>query len=95
VDTLKKILLYSAVAAVLGLLLILIPLITLAGIKAEKDFQNGPPLYLQSLPEQLRKLEGASNGLNKPAYSTADLQIPAIGFAIALVVYLLFKRRIP
>jgi branched-subunit amino acid ABC-type transport system permease component len=94
VGALRKILLYSVVAVVLGLLLILIPLITLADIRTEKDFQYGPPSYLESLPEQLRKLEGASNGLNKPAYSTADLQILVISFAIALVVYLLFKRRI-
>jgi hypothetical protein len=91
---LKKILLYSAVAVILGLLLILIPLIALADFGAEKDFQNGASLYLQSIPEQLRKLEGAYS-LNKPAYSIADLQILAVSFITALGVYFLFKRRIP
>jgi len=90
-DTLKKILLYSGVAVVLGLLLTLVPLITLAEFRAEN---YDATLYAQSLSERMKSLEGAY-GLDKPAYSTADLQVLGVCFAIALVVYVLFRRRIP
>jgi hypothetical protein len=90
-NTLKKILLHSVVAVVLGLLLTLLPLITLAEFKAENHYEATP--YVQSLNEQMKRLEG-TYGLDKPAYSTADLQILGACFAIALVVYLLFRRRI-
>lgn len=85
----KKILLYSAVAVVLGLLLTLVPLITLAEIRAEDHYA-----MLGSFCEQLEKLEGP-RGLGGPKYSAADVEVFAISFVIALVVYVLFKRRTP
>lgn len=91
-DALKKILLYSGVAVVLGLLLTLVPLITLAEFRAENH--HDATLYAQSLPEQMKKLEG-TYASDTPAYSTANLQVLGICFAIALVVYVLFRRRIP
>ncbi len=87
----KKILVYSAVAVVLGLILTLVPLFMLVEFKAEKHYDA--MLYLRSLPEQMEKLEGAYD-LGAPKYSAVDLEIFAISFAIALVVYVLFKRRI-
>ncbi|MDI6905211.1 MAG: hypothetical protein QMD13_06975 [Candidatus Bathyarchaeia archaeon] len=81
----KKILVYSAVAVVLGLILTLVPLITLTEIQAENHYMAG------SLSEQLEKLEG-TYGLNAPKYSVAELEIFAISFVIALVVYVVFKR---
>jgi len=89
--TLKKILLYSGVAVVLGLLLTLVPLIMLAEFRAEN---YDATLYAQSLSERMKSLEG-TYGLDKPAYSTANLQALGVCFAIALVVYVLFRRRIP
>jgi ABC-type dipeptide/oligopeptide/nickel transport system permease component len=86
--TLKKILLYSAVAVVLGLSLILVPLITLVEIRAENGYLAGT----RSLPEQLEELEG-THGLDTPEYSTYDVKILAFSFVIALVAYMLFKRR--
>lgn len=86
-DTLKKILLYSAVAVVLGLLLTLVPLIALTGIKAENRYATP-----QSLSERLKALEGAY-GTDTPKYSVADLEISAISFVIALVAYASFKRK--
>jgi uncharacterized protein involved in cysteine biosynthesis len=71
-DTLKKILVYLAVAVVLGLFLTLVPLITIAKIRVEND-----------------------SFLDASQYSDADLEIFAISFVIALVVYVLFKRRTP
>jgi hypothetical protein len=91
-DTLKKILLYSGVAVVLGLVLTLVPLITLAEFRAENHYDA--TLYVQALPGQMKRLEG-TYGSDKPAYSTADLQILGACFAIAVVVYVLFRRRIP
>ena len=91
-DTLKKILLYSGVAVVLGLLLTLVPLITLAEFRTENHYDA--TLYAQSLPERMKRLEG-TYGLDTPAYSTANLQVLGVCFAIALVVYVLFRRRIP
>jgi hypothetical protein len=77
---------------VLGLIVTLTPLIIFADIKAENHYDA--MLYLQSLPEQMKKLE-RTYGLDTPAYSTADLQVLAISFTIALVVYVLFRHRIP
>jgi len=87
---LKKILLYSGVAVVLGLLLTLVPLVTLAEFRAEN---YGARSYAQSLSERMKSLEGA-HGLDKPAYSTTNVQVFGVCFTIALVVYVLFRRRI-
>ena len=85
----KKTLLYSAAAVVLGLLLTLVPLITLAKIR---------PYYYHamrnSLPEKLETLDG-TYGFRGYSYSAADVNVFAISFVVALVVYMLFKRRRP
>jgi branched-subunit amino acid ABC-type transport system permease component len=79
----KKILLYSLVAVVLGLSLMLVPLITISEAKA-----NSYLLTPEHLSRQLEKIEGT--------YSpNADVEIFAISFVIALVVYLLFKHILP
>jgi len=90
-STLKKILLYSGVAVVLGLLLTLVPLITLAEFRAENHYDT--PVYAQSLSERMKSLEG-TYALYKPAFSTTDVQVLGVCFAIASVVYVLFRRRI-
>lgn len=83
--TLKKAPLYIAVAVVLGLSLILVPLFK--EVKTEKDYAM--PL---SLAERLEKLEG-TYGVDAPRYSVVDFGILLSSFAIALGVYLLFKCR--
>jgi len=83
----KKILVYSAVAVVLGLTLTLVPLIALAGIKAENHY-----VMSRSLSQQLEQLEG-THGLDAPKCTNSDVKILAFSFVIALVVYMLFKRR--
>ena len=90
-NALKKILLYSGVAVVLGLLLTLVPLITLAEFRAENHYDTPP--YATVLSEGMKSLEG-THGLDKPAYSTTDVQVLGVCFAIASVVYVLFRRRI-
>jgi len=88
---LRKILISSVFAVVLGILLVLIPLIVLADIKAENH--DEAMAYLDALPEQMKKFERTTNGLDTPAYLAADLQVLAVSFIIASVVYVLFKRR--
>ena len=83
----KKILLYSAVAVVLGLLLTLVPLITVARIRS--DHYLAMP---KSLPENLETLDGTYS-FEGYRYSAADVNVFAISFVVALVVYMLFKRR--
>ena len=83
-ETLKKILLYSLVAVILGLSLTLVPLAT---IKAE----NGYNAISQSIQERLKTLEGTHDS-GATTYSGSDVEIFAISFVIALVVYLLFKH---
>jgi len=89
---LRKILISSVFAVVLGILLVLIPLIVLADIKAENH--DEAMSYLNALPEQMKKFERTTNGLDTPAYLAADLQILAVSFAIAFIAYALIKRRI-
>lgn len=77
----NKTLLYSLVAVVLGLVLMLVPLITLGEVKA-----NGAPLMSDYFSKQLEKIEQTYN-------SDVDLKIFAVSFAIALVVYLFVKHK--
>jgi hypothetical protein len=84
---LKKILLYSLVAVILGLSLTLVPLAT---IKAE----NGYNAIQQSIQQRLKTLEGTHDS-GATTYSGSDAEIFAISFVIALVVYLLFKHILP
>jgi len=85
---LKKLLIYSVAAVALGLSLTLIPLITLAEIKAEN---RGTMLY--SISKQVEELEGPHADIQKPP--GMDFEILTISFVIALVAYALFKRRRP
>jgi hypothetical protein len=85
-----KILLYCVVAVVLGLALTLVPLFTLAQVRPEGDYEIMQP----SLSERLEALEG-TYGLDEPKYTSADIDVFAISFVVALVVYVLFKRKKP
>jgi hypothetical protein len=90
-NTLKKILLYSAVAVFLGLLLTLSPLIIVTEIKTEDYYGLLPE---QMRPEQQEKLKEIY-GLGAPKYSIADFEVLLTSFAIASGVYMFFKRRMP
>jgi len=83
---LKRTLLYSIAALILGLVLILVPLVTFAELKTEES--NGRFLFGTSL----EKLEGYYC-LDSPRYSFVDLEIFTISFVIALSVYALFKHK--
>jgi len=85
---LKKLLIYSAVAVALGLLLTLVPLFTLAESKAENSYGR-----FLSLSEQMKSLEGVDS-LDTPKNSVAKIEILTISFVVALLAYLSFKFRI-
>jgi hypothetical protein len=82
---LKKILIYSAVAVVLGLLLTLVPLFTLAEFKTENHYVITPNVRNFVNPE----IKEATN------YSVFGFEILAISFTVALVAYVLLKLRMP
>jgi len=90
-DALKKILLYSAVAVFLGLLLTLSPLIIVTEIKTENHYGLLPEQIRPGQQEKLKEIYG----LGLPKYSIADLEVLLTNFAIASVVYMFFKRRMP
>lgn len=81
-EKLNKTLLYSFVAVVLGLTLMLIPLITMTEVKAN-SYYHPMPDYLS---RQLEQIEGTYS-------SDIDFRIFAVSFAIALVVYLFVKHK--
>jgi branched-subunit amino acid ABC-type transport system permease component len=85
---LRKTLLYTAVAVVLGLSMTLIPLVTLAELKPENHYAMP-----HSFSRALEGLEGAH--VNVQTSSTEDVEVLAVSFAVAFAVYVLFKRRRP
>lgn len=82
-DTLKKALIYSAVAVVLGLLLTLLPLFTLAELKTENSYAG-----------QMKNLE-KTDILDATKYSVAGFEILTISLVVAFVAYVLLKWRMP
>lgn len=89
-NTLKKILTYSAVAVVLGLLLTLVPLFTLAEFKAESSYAE----RFCSIPNQMKNLE-TTYSLDAAKYSVAGFEVLAISFTVAIAAYALLKWRMP
>jgi hypothetical protein len=89
---LNKAVAYSLLAAILGIVLTLLPLITLVEIWApiRPNPLGGEDTFLPFL--QLKELDGVSEGT--PADSNLDLTVLAIAFAIAAAIYLLNKRRL-
>jgi ABC-type uncharacterized transport system permease subunit len=82
-EKMNKTLLYSLVAVVLGLVLMLVPLITLTEVNA-----NGYSLMPDYFSRQLEKVEQTYN-------SDIDLRIFAVSFVIALIAYLWVKHKMP
>jgi hypothetical protein len=86
---LKKALMYFDCGIVLGILITLIPLITLA----EFNIENRLP-QPRSLSDEFRGIEG-SYGLGTSRAPVSDLAPLVISFVVAMVAYLLVRRRIP
>jgi len=85
---LKKVLMQSAIAVILGLVLALTPLIVSTEIKTKNDYALIPEAHLEQA-ENLR----AVWGLDAPRYSIADFGVLLACFTIASAVYVFFKRR--
>ena len=85
---LRKPLVYSTVAIVVGLLLVLVPLITVVGTGSENH--NGT---LESFSRGLQGLDGSTSGSSKS--STSDVESLVLSFVIAIVAFMFFRRRRP
>jgi hypothetical protein len=85
----KKGIIYTVAAAILGLSLVLIPLIT---IRAESEY-NG--FLLEAVPARLQRLEGRTYETNVANSWSTEIQFLAIVFVLALIEYLLFRRKSP
>jgi len=86
-SALRRIWAYSAVAVLLGLLLVLVPLVTLLSIGAE-DHNATSRSFFQSI----KKLEGSRSDNDS---STADAESLALSFIIAVVAFMFLRRRRP
>lgn len=80
----KKILLYTSVAMILGLLVTLVPLIATAEVKPNNHYLLMPEYVL-----------GQTEKHERAYFSDIDLRIFAISFIVASAVYILLKRRTP
>jgi hypothetical protein len=84
---LKKAWVYSALAIVLGLLLMLFPLITLMSVGA-KDHHDLNTM----LSERLMELEGSSSDRKS---SPSEAETLSLSFIIALAAFMFLRRRRP
>lgn len=82
----KKSMVYVVAAIVFGVVLTLIPLVTFAKITGKNNYANPGVLC-----EEFKRLETPQRDASK--FSVSDVKIFAASFVIALVVYVLFKRR--
>ena len=87
----KKTLLYLLVAAILGILVTVVPLIAVAqiGIGGKTQTPQGKPLG-----ESLKQLDGGE-GSNSSQVNSTNLTVLAISFIIALLAYTLIGHRAP
>jgi hypothetical protein len=84
---LRKAWVYSALAIVLGLLLVLFPLITLTSIRAEDHHELNA-----MLSEKLKELDGSSSDRKS---SSSDVETLALSVIIALAAFMFLRRRRP
>ena len=85
----KRLLIYLASAVILGVLAMMVPLITFAEFKHEEFTVTSPWLR-----ENFRGLEGYDN-LAVPNSDVQGFTVLTVSFVIAMIAYLLVRRRIP
>ena len=88
----KKTLLYLLAAAILGILVTVVPLITIAQTGIGGNTQNTP--QAKSLGQGLKQLDGG-DGSNSSQVNSTDLTVLAISFIIALLAYTLIGPKAP
>jgi hypothetical protein len=91
-EKMKKTLLYLLSAVILGILITIVPLITIAQI--ESGNKNPNQSYEQSLGQGLKQLD-KGNGSNNSNADNSDVVILAISFTIALIAYGLVEHKGP
>jgi hypothetical protein len=84
---LRKALVYSVFAILLGLLLVLVPLVTLAGIGAQDNYKPN-----ELFSERLEQLDGRTSNNRS---STSDVESLALSFIIVLAAFVFLRRRRP
>jgi len=92
---LKRALLYTTIAMILGLTMVLVPVTILANKSVENHYavvEQVPRIAM--LPKEAEQFGGFFD-LAQSKYPSADFTVLAVGFAIALAAYLLVKRRRP
>jgi len=82
---LRKTLIYSALAIILGLALVLLPLFTVAELRSQYEKQPQPSLaqrfkYIESPPPDSARF-------------SSDVEVLSACFAIALVAYVFFRGK--
>jgi hypothetical protein len=85
---LRRILAYSVLAILVGLLLVLLPLVTLIGVEA-KSHGVFSPVFSES-----EAVHGGSNSKQSEP-STSDVEGLALSFAIAVFAFMFLRRRRP
>ena len=85
-NALKQVLVYSVLAVVLGLALVLVPLVTLAEIGTQN--RSGLP---EALSLKFREVESSPS--NEPKVSESDVEVLGLCFVLALVTYVLSRRK--
>jgi len=87
----KKTLLYLPAAAILGILITIVPLITVTQTGSTGQSQN--EAYPQLLGKGLKKLDG-NYGANNTMTNDSTLTVLAISLVVALAAYTVVRRRI-
>jgi hypothetical protein len=87
----KKTLLYLLAAAILGILVTVVPLITVAQTGVGSNTQTPQP---KSLGPSLKQLDGGDGSKSSEVNGT-DLTVLATSFIIALLAYTLIGHRAP
>jgi len=85
---------YAAIAVILGLSATMIPLITIAQIKPSQtgvDWCSSYSKGLEKLDDPRRFLFDSNQQYQN--LSSIDLRVPGISFFVALIVYVLFRRK--
>lgn len=85
----KKGIIYTLIAAILGLTLVLVPLIT---IKAQSEY-NGFPI--RAFSEDQLSPEGRSDNTNVANSWSTQMEFIVVSFVLAIIAYLLVRSRMP
>jgi hypothetical protein len=81
-------LIYAAVAVVLGLIFVAVPMITLAEIRLQYSREV-------RLPPAWGVVEVEGTAADMPEFSGSDAEIFGVSFVVALIAYLFVRSKLP